>query len=290
MRQAEPQDVPMLKTSSLIKQAFKENDTTPTLIRDIPTTCQIRTDYGKYETVNTEPIQVKFNSVNVFIGKKGTGKTVCALNEALKISLTGQYHLLIYVCPQGIANDESFNVLRPMIEKNLPVRIISNEIIVNHIDQLIRYKKVYDDIKKEHAEHAIIEEQKQELFTALGLSDWHHKHLYTLIMFDDISGSPLFAHENSVMCSLLRRVRQPKLTIFLLIQNWKGLNPSVKNEITTIFLFKGFNQQQLQHIYSQSSVLARQIFIELANSLSKIKGYCCIKIETDTGEMELLRL
>jgi hypothetical protein len=68
------------------------------------------------------------------------------------------------------------------------------------------------------------------------------------------------------------------------------LNPSVKNEITTIFMFKGFNQQQLQHIYSQSSVLERENFIELANSLSKMSGFCCIKIDTETGEMELLRL
>jgi hypothetical protein len=78
--------------------------------------------------------------------------------------------------------------------------------------------------------------------------------------------------------------------MFLLIRNWKGLSPSVKNELTTIFMFKGFNQQQLQHIYSQGSVLEREHFIELANSLSKITGFFCIKIDTDTGEMKLLRL
>jgi hypothetical protein len=55
-------------------------------------------------------------------------------------------------------------------------------------------------------------------------------------------------------------------------------------------MFKGVNQQQLQHIYSQSSVLEREHFIELANSLSKITGLCCIKIDTDTGDMKLLRL
>jgi hypothetical protein len=120
----------------------------------------------------------------------------------------------------------------------------------------------------------INEEEQVELFNFLGLTDWHFENLYSPIMFDGISGSPLFANEKSYLCSLLRRVRQPKFTIFLLIQNWKGLNPSVKNEITTIFLFKGFKQQQLQHIYSQSSVLERDNFIELANSLSKINGFC----------------
>jgi hypothetical protein len=154
---------------------------------------------------------------------------------------------------------------------------------------------VYENIVREHktnkrTKQGIDPQQQEELFTALALEDWHFENLYTLIMFDDISGSPLFANERSFMCQLLRRVRQPKFTIFLLIQNWKGLNPSVKNEITTIFMFKGFNQQQLQHIYSQASVLERENFIELANGLSKISGFCCIKIDTDTGDMTLLRL
>jgi hypothetical protein len=60
--------------------------------------------------------------------------------------------------------------------------------------------------------------------------------------------------------------------------------------LRNIFVLKGFKQQQLQHIHSQSSVLARGNFIELANSSSKMNGFCCIKIETDNGAMELLRL
>jgi hypothetical protein len=281
---------PLIKTSSLVKRAFRENDTTSHLVRDIPTECHIEGRNGQVMKSYTEPINVKFNSVNVFIGKKGTGKTVCALNEVFKISLTGQYHLFVYACPQGIINDSSFKGLRPMIEENLPVHVISTDEIGNYIDRLIKYKNVYDEIKSNGEENTIDPQQEEELFTALALTSWHYKHLYTLIMFDDISGSPLFANEKAYLCSLLRRVRQPQLTIFLLIQNWKGLSPTVKNEITTIFMFKGFNQQQLQHIYSQSSVLERERFIELANSLTRINGFCCNRIETDTGEMELLRL
>jgi hypothetical protein len=281
--------LPNRHTSYLVKDAFRRNDTSATLIRDIPTTCHINTS-GTPQEVEIEEIQAKYNSVNVLIGKKGTVKTACALNEALKMSLTGQYHLMIYVCPQGIINDDSFKTLRPLIENNLPIRVISTDEIVNSIQQLIQYKTCYAEIKEEKSEKTIPPPQKAELFKALALNDWHHKHLYTLIMFDDISGSPLFANDKSYMCQLLRRVRQPLLTIFLLIQNWKGLSPSVTNELTSIFMFKGFNQQQLQHIYSQSSVLERDNFIELANSLSKISGFCCIKIDTETGEMKLLRL
>jgi hypothetical protein len=90
-----------------------------------------------------------------------------------------------------------------------------------------------------------IEAQREELFGALHITDWHFEYLYTLIMFDDIGGSPLFKQQEGYCYQLLRRTRQPKFTIFMLIQNWKGLSPSIKTEITALFVFKGFNQQQL---------------------------------------------
>jgi Cdc6-like AAA superfamily ATPase len=145
-------ELPILKTNSLFKKAFRENDTTPTLIRDIPNVCAIATENGP-EVVQTEQIHVKFNSVNVFIGKKGTGKTVCALNEVSKISLTGQYHLFVYACPGGVVNDDSFETLKLLIEENLPVIKVSTDEIVNYLDKLIKYKSVYDDIKRVHDEN-----------------------------------------------------------------------------------------------------------------------------------------
>jgi hypothetical protein len=140
--------IPKLSTSYLVKDAFRRNDTSATLIRDIPTKCRIDTA-GTPQEVEIEEIHVKYNSVNVFIGKKGTGKTACALNEALKMSLTGQYHLMIYVCPQGIINDDSFKTLRPLIEKNLPIRVVSTDEIASAIQQLIQYKTCYAEIKEE---------------------------------------------------------------------------------------------------------------------------------------------
>jgi hypothetical protein len=61
--------IPKLSTSYLVKDAFRRNDTSATLIRDIPTKCKIDTS-GTPQEVEIEEIHVKYNSVNVFIGKK----------------------------------------------------------------------------------------------------------------------------------------------------------------------------------------------------------------------------
>ena len=42
-------------------------------------------------------ILIKYNSVNVIVGKQSFGKTVIALEEIIKISQLNTHHLLIYI-------------------------------------------------------------------------------------------------------------------------------------------------------------------------------------------------
>jgi hypothetical protein len=80
-----------------VRNAFEGTDTTPTLIRPIPPRFGIERQ-GRVRYFEMDPINILFNSESVFIGKKGTRKTVCALKEGIAISLTGQFHLFVYVC------------------------------------------------------------------------------------------------------------------------------------------------------------------------------------------------
>ena len=57
-------------------------------------------------------INIRYNSVNVIVGKQSLGKTVVALEEIIKISLLGTHHLLIYVTKNGDENDLSFQSLK----------------------------------------------------------------------------------------------------------------------------------------------------------------------------------
>lgn len=205
-------------------------------------------------------INVRYNSVNVIVGKQGQGKTVIALEEVIKISLMNTHHLLVYVTKDGNESDRSFIALKSLIEPRLPIITISESAAENVIDKIIKAKNEYYSIKNNHLEDKLDDPQLNitqsdinKLFDTLHINDFHHQYLHTLVLFDDISNSKLFSNETSYFSQLLRRCRHTNMTFFLLIQGWKGLKPHIKNEITTLMIFPCFNKQQLRYIYSQSA-------------------------------------
>ena len=196
-------------------------------------------------------INIRYNSVNVIVGKQSMGKTVIALEEIIKISLLQSHHLLIYVTKNGDENDRSFQALKGLLK--IPYIVVSEAEAKKCVEELIAAKNLYYLIKREHLEESIDEEQKEDMFSVLHISDMNKEYLHTLILFDDISNSRLFSSEESYFSQQLRRCRHTNISYFLLIQGWKGIKPHIKNEITTLFIFPCFNKQQLHFIYSQSA-------------------------------------
>lgn len=224
-------------------------------------------------------INVRYNSVNVIVGKQGQGKTVIALEEVIKISLMNTHHLLIYVTKDGSESDRSFTALKSLIEPHLPIITVSETDAEKTIEKIIKAKNEYYIIKNNHLEDKlrdpklnITESEIDMLFDTLHVDDFNKKYLHTLVLFDDISNSKLFANETSYFSQLLRRCRHTNMTFFLLIQGWKGLKPHIKNEITTLMIFPCFNKQQLRYIYSQSaSNLCFDDFYEKYENIMSLK-------------------
>lgn len=218
-----------------------------------------------------QDIKVRYNSVNVIVGKQSLGKTVIALEEIIKISLLNTHHLLVYVTKNGDENDKSFQSLKQMIR--MPYVTISEKDSVEFIKTLIAAKNLYYLILRDHLEDKIIDEQREALFDALHISNFSKPYLHTIVLFDDISNSKLFSSEESFFSQQIRRCRHTNITYFLLIQGWKGIKPHIKNEITTLFIFPCFNKQQLHFIYSQSaSNLNFDEFYALYQQLLSIKN------------------
>ena len=92
-------------------------------------------------------INVRYNSVNVIVGKQSSGKTVIALSEIIKISLLNTHHLLIYITKNGDENDKSFQSLKQMIR--MPYVTISEKDSVEFIKTLIAAKNIYYLIRRE---------------------------------------------------------------------------------------------------------------------------------------------
>ena len=189
------------------------------------------------------------------------------------------HHLLIYVTKDGSESDRSFTALKSLIEPHLPIITVSETDAEKTIEKIIKAKNEYYIIKNNHLEDKlrdpklnITEGEIDMLFDTLHVDDFNKKYLHTLVLFDDISNSKLFANETSYFSQLLRRCRHTNMTFFLLIQGWKGLKPHIKNEITTLMIFPCFNKQQLRYIYSQSaSNLCFDDFYEKYENIMSLK-------------------
>ena len=216
-------------------------------------------------------LNIKYNSVNVIVGKQSMGKTVIALQEIIKASLLGTHHLLVYITKNGDENDLTFQSLKHLI--NIPYETVSESKAIDFVKELIAAKNLYYTVKREHLENKIIDEQREAMFDVLKINDFQKDVLHTIILFDDISNNKLFSSEESYFSQQIRRCRHTNISYFLLIQGWKGLKPHVKNEITTLFIFPCFNKQQLHYIYSQSSSnLAFDEFYKYYNQMTIMKN------------------
>lgn len=205
-------------------------------------------------------INVKYNSVNVIVGKQGQGKTVIALQEIFKIGIMNTHHLLIYVTKDGNESDRSFLALKPLIEPYIPILTVSENDAQKTIENIIQKKNEYYKIKRNNLVDSLNDpdlkispDETQDIFDKLYIDGFDYDYLHTIVLFDDISNSKLFSNESSYFSQLIRRCRHTNFSFFLLIQGWKGLKSHIKNEISTLFIFPCFNKQQLHYIYSQSA-------------------------------------
>ena len=219
-------------------------------------------------------VNIRLNSVNVIVGKQSSGKTVIALKEIIKLGVLNTHHLFIYVTKDGQESDKTFLALKPLLM--IPYIIISEQEAVEFMKDLISAKNLYNLIKRENLHDKIDDQQKEDMFKMLAVSDFNREVLHTIVLFDDISNSKLFSSEESYFSQLIRRCRHINFSFLLLIQGWKGLKPHVKNEISTLFIFPCFNKQQLRYIYSQSaSNLSFDEFYEMYSKILKRKTEDC---------------
>ena len=76
--------------------------------------------------------------------------------------------------------------------------------------------------------------------------------------------------ENSPWFKWLCQLRHLNCTVFLCIQIWKSINPSLKSQITSIHLFGGYSRQQLNYVYQQICLdMKFNEFYEIYTKLTK---------------------
>jgi hypothetical protein len=186
------------------------------------------------------------NSINILVGKQGLGKSYSALREIIKISFVDPTaHLLLIINSTGSSNDVTFNVLKPCFR--MPVIFIKNDDAEEYVKNLLRYKDLYNKIKKDRLENLIEDEQIRELFEVLHINSLNSPFLNTIIYFEDCANNKLFKNSSSYFSHLIATCRHNGLTFFFATQFWKGVPTELKSNATTIYIFRDFSRQQLTY-------------------------------------------
>ena len=97
-------------------------------------------------------INISYNTLNLFLGQRGSGKTFNSFNEMAAICrVPNKYHLFVYV--SNNPNDETYKRFKYLI--NQPIVQISYDEAEAYIEKLIGYKQDYDKIKEQHLESSL---------------------------------------------------------------------------------------------------------------------------------------
>ena len=227
-------------------------------------------------------INIYYNSVNIFVGKQGSGKTLSAIEEIIKISsIPNAAHLLIYVSKTGEEKDVTFESLRELI--NIPIAYVSQENAEEYVNALLNYKQLYYTIRKEHLENKIIDEQRMEIFRILKVRDFKAPMLHTLILFDDIANNKLLANDRSFFNNLMTTCRHNHISFFLNVQFWKSLSTTIKSNVSTVFVFGTYSKEQLRYITHQ--ITMNVPFDELYEEYRFMNKHSKIIIDCNNGKV-----
>ena len=181
-------------------------------------------------------IYFRFNSVNLVIGKRGSGKTFTTMRELLKLALLqGNPFTQIIYCTDK-KRDDTVERFMPFFEE---AGIFFHWVPTDSALELI------EGITQVKANLAADPNDK----VSKKCLNYHGKGLpHTIIIFDDCIG--LFKKDSKLSKKLFEN-RQSRITYFLLLQDTQGLSPSMKANIDSLTLFGGFPKNKYQILMYQ---------------------------------------
>jgi len=141
-----------------------------------------KTDINDQMQTEIHPdLRFRRNTVNLVIGKKGSGKTDSVFREALKVSLLpdSHYTLMLYVCDNQ--NDDTYLRNKDLIQ--IPVECIAYEEADTRIGELTDAKALYHEAKRTNTE--LEPDEKEELMKILHTDDLDTAVQHTLVLLDD---------------------------------------------------------------------------------------------------------
>jgi hypothetical protein len=220
------------------------------------------------QSIIAPELNFRRNSINLYIGRRGSGKTFNVLRELIKLSNIpgyGGFNSFIYCTDKS--NDNTVKELLGMVK--LKVRVVSYANMTKFLLDFIDAKNAYQEVLDKGLKNDVTDKCRKDLLTALDLKDFTQQTPGTVILYDDainIFKQPKYKQ----LLDLLHQNRQPRITYFLCMQDGFALPPQVKRNLDTCILFGGYNDTQMLDI------LLRQLNSSSESSAEILELYRCL--------------
>lgn len=247
-----------------------------------------KNESGSYETAPDMP---KMHQVCVIVGKRAAGKSVAAVNLIEKLG----YDYSIVVSPTMASNKELFKRLK--IEHSFedaddPTTIDQiKEIVLNEAKDYERYHhemKEYNSLMRDIKEGKYLDDNMLLKYfenNTNGINDfvkpkhrWNGRKPRIAVLFDDMLGSMMYSKPRKVnaLATYSRHLGGLEeggsigVSLFFLIQSFKcqtgGLNKVIRNQATSMIIFKTKDDQELKDIgESVGGEISKERFVDVYN-------------------------
>jgi hypothetical protein len=204
----------------------------------------LKANEEKSEQLQTEihpELNFRRNSINLLIARRGVGKTFTVLRELIKLSQlpdNGGYSSFLYVSDK--TNDATVNELIKNVK--LKVRHVSYNDILEVLNDLIDAKSALSDALEKDVIDELTDKTVKDLCTTLDVDELPGTIPHTAILLDDAI-NVLKENKFKNLRNLLFQNRQPRLTIFICVQDLYGVPVQLRRNCDTIFLFPGMTDK-----------------------------------------------
>lgn len=261
---------------------------------DIITSLSEKLDKGdntEIKEIHPESL-IYYNSVNIAVGKQGTGKSLLFLREILKLDRLNKIHLIVYITSDGKVTDDTFKYISQNL--NTPYITVSHNEAKEIVQGLLYYKNMYNELFDNKKLHKL--KQKDQLLEALYLKEFppydaKDTRLNTVLLFDDIAYTKLFGGKDSYFENLITKNRHNNIIAFFGTQKFTAdaISSSIRSQSTSICIYNGFSPRELATIYNNSSIKGLD-YQEMKRLYNSIKNDQCLYANAKSGEVKIIDL
>lgn len=228
-----------------------------------------------------DSINFRYNSFNICVGPQGSSKTCSVMKELIKLGFVKNhdYHLIVYV--SNTDSDDTVNSLSKHIK--IPVVKIDYEHVEEYLNELITLKDKYNKIRDclDKGIYCELCKEAENILINLFVNDFKIKRLHTFILFDDAAF--VIGKKDTQLKRWLCQLRHLNFTVFCCLQIFNSIDPKIKSQLSSVWIFKGFSRERINYIYRQTP--NNLTFNEFCEKYFKLKKYQPMIIDTTTGEV-----